>query len=78
MSNLMGQLTRDFNRLDAAESALKEKVDNLAKMHEKIPSIDYYRSEIDNFIRRKGENRAGNGKATTLIHKLRPIFTKGG
>jgi hypothetical protein len=66
----------DFNRLEPAGSTLKDIVDNLAKIHNKTLSIYDCRSEEDNFIRRKGEIISGAmTRATTLLHKLRPMTT---
>ena len=78
-ATLWGNSLEDFNRLDATGSTLKDIVDNLAKIYDKTPSIDDHRTEVDNFIRKKGESISqAMARATTLIHKLRPMSTEGG
>ena len=67
-----------FNRLEATGSTLKEIVDNLARTYDKTPSIDDYKSEVYNFIRRKNETIIqAMARATTIIQKLRPMSSKG-
>jgi hypothetical protein len=64
--------------MDATGSTLKEIVDNLAKIYDKITSIDDYRSEADNFTRKKDETILhAMTRATPLIQKLRPLSTEG-
>jgi hypothetical protein len=49
-ATLWGNSLEDFNRFEATRSTIKEIEDNLAKIYDKTPSIDYYRSEVYNFI----------------------------
>ena len=57
---------------------MKEIVDNLARIYDKTPSLDDYKSEVDNFIRKKNETiTQAMARATTVIQKLRPMSSEG-
>ena len=75
---LWGNSLEDFNRMEATGSTLKEIVDNLARIYDKTPSLDDYKSEVDNFIRKKNETiTQAMARATTIIQKLRPMSSEG-
>ena len=75
---LWGNSLEDFNRMEATGSTLKEIVDNLARIYDKTPSLDDYKTEVDNFIRKKNETiTQAMARATTTIQKLRPMSSEG-